>query len=194
MYATPATAFSIPQVVRHKETGELLITREPPAAPDVAALDPGYAHDRAANYGEWINHKRRELLARRAKERAMTLSFNDLRAANLKRLPLFKDKHGRIAHAIADGSGWSDAEWLQAVVGELGELANVMKKVRRGDLTMEEARAEVSKELADVQIYLDILAFRLGVDLGEATVAKFDEVSRRVGANVFLATPEGVDR
>lgn len=117
----------------------------------------------------------------------MSLNFADLRAANLRRLPQFKDRHGRLAHSQADGGDWSDAEWLQAVVGELGELANMMKKVRRGDLTADDARPDIAKELADVAIYLDILAFRLGVDLGAAIVQKFNEVSDRVGADVKLA-------
>lgn len=116
----------------------------------------------------------------------VSLTFDDLRAANLKRLPLFKNSRGEVAHSEADGSDWSNGEWLTAVCGELGELANLVKKVRRGDFTIEEARADLAKELADVQIYLDILAFRLGVDLGQATVEKFNEVSRRVGVDVKL--------
>ena len=37
----------------------------------------------------------------------------------------------------------------------------------------EEAQQQLADELADVQTYLDILAMRLGVDLGRATMAKF---------------------
>jgi hypothetical protein len=37
-----------------------------------------------------------------------------------------------------------------------------------------------------VQTYLDILAFRAGVDLGEATLQKWNEVSDRVGSTVRL--------
>lgn len=114
------------------------------------------------------------------------LTFDLLREANLARIPLFKNKKGEPAHSEPDGSDWSDAEWLQAVTGELGELANLMKKVRRGDLSADEARVELGKELADVQIYLDILAFRLGVDLGEATRTKWNEVSDRVGVRLHI--------
>ena len=49
------------------------------------------------------------------------------------------------------------------------------------DLTLDEARPDVAKELADVVTYLDLLAFRCGVDLGRATMDKFNEVSERVG-------------
>jgi hypothetical protein len=51
---------------------------------------------------------------------------------------------------------------------------------------------DVADELADVQIYLDLLAANLGVDLEHATISKFNEVSRKKGATVFLRieTPE----
>ena len=113
------------------------------------------------------------------------LTFRALRRANIARIPLFRDRHGRIVHN-ATGSDWSPAQWLQALIGELGEYANVQKKVERGDLTPEEAAPMIRDELADVMCYLDILALQVGVDLGEAVVKKFNEVSIRVGAPVFF--------
>jgi NTP pyrophosphatase (non-canonical NTP hydrolase) len=114
------------------------------------------------------------------------LTFDRLRAANTARLPLFKNKHGDPAHSEPDGSDWSPAQWLQAVVGELGEYANLRKKYERGDIGLEEFLQEAHDELADVQTYLDLLAFRLGIDLGAATVDKFNRVSKRVGCDVRL--------
>ncbi len=124
------------------------------------------------------------------------LSFNTLRDANMQRLPRFKNKHGELAHAKPDGSDWSPAQWLQAVIGELGEYANIRKKFERGDLTAEEFAVEAAKELADVQIYLDILALRAldqpgqphpdGINLGEATRAKFNEVSKRISCPIYI--------
>ena len=114
------------------------------------------------------------------------LTFNTLRRGNLKRLPLFKNRQGGPAHSSPDGFDWSPAQWLQAVVGELGEYANLMKKVERGDLTMDEARPMLADELADVQCYLDLLAYRVGVDLGDATMKKWNEVSRRVECGIYI--------
>ena len=88
------------------------------------------------------------------------LTFRTLRLANMQRLPLFRDAKGRTCHTEVDGSDWSPAQWLQAVVGELGEYANLRKKCERGDLTPEEAKPMLADELADVVIYLDILAAR----------------------------------
>ena len=125
------------------------------------------------------------------------LTFNTLRGANRARLPQFKNKHGQPAHSMPDGSDWSPAQWLQAVLGELGEYANLRKKFERGDLSPQEFEQLAADELADVQTYLDLLALRCldrreavhptGVDLGRATMSKFNRVSERVGSTVRVA-------
>ncbi len=118
------------------------------------------------------------------------LNLRILRQANVARLPKFKNRKGEPAHSKADGSDWALSAWANAVCGELGEAANLIKKIERGDYTLEEKREELGKELADVLTYLDILAFRAGVDLGRATIDKFNEVSRRVEAAVYLVGQE----
>lgn len=114
------------------------------------------------------------------------LSFRTLREANRQRLPEFKNKKGLPAHSEPDGSDWSPAQWLQAVVGELGEYANIRKKFERGDIDEAEFNIEAKKELADVMCYLDILADQLKIDLSDAVKEKFNEVSIRVGSRVYL--------
>ena len=128
------------------------------------------------------------------------LSLATLRKANMQRLPQFKNKHGQPAHTMPDGSDWSPAQWLQAVVGELGEYSNVRKKYERGDITFEEFRVLAAKELADVQTYLDLLALRCldhgehvhhtGIDLAHATVEKWNEVSARVACSLRIYDDE----
>lgn len=124
------------------------------------------------------------------------LNFRTLRDANIHRIPTFKNAKGGRAHKKDDGSDWCPAQWLQALTGELGEYANKRKKFERGDITFEEFKVEAAKELADVQIYLDLLALRCldhddyvdpeGIDLGQASVDKFNEVSVRVDSPVFI--------
>lgn len=114
------------------------------------------------------------------------LTFRTLREANMKRLPLFKNAKGKKAHSKDDGSDWSPASWLQAAVGELGEYANLRKKVERGDLTLEEAKSDLGDELADVVIYLDILAAQLGIDLGNAVMNKWNKTSKKVGVPLYI--------
>lgn len=130
------------------------------------------------------------------KQNTFQLTFDNLRKANMLRVGQFLNSKGLPAHTKADGSDWSPAQWLQAVVGELGEYANFRKKFERGDITLEEFEVQARKELADVQTYLDLLALRCldtneavhptGVHLGDATADKFNTVSRRVGVGVFL--------
>ena len=117
------------------------------------------------------------------------LTFDVLRAANTMRLPLFRDAKGNIAHPHPTGADWSPGEWVCAVTGELGELANIIKKVRRGDVAVADVRDEIANELADVACYLDILALQFGVDLGDAVATKFNKVSQRVRAPVVILPP-----
>lgn len=106
------------------------------------------------------------------------LTFNVLRQANEFRLKTAKYKKCE--------DSWTTAHWLQALVGELGELANIMKKVDRGDFVFDKVKTDIENELADVQTYLDILAFKMGIDLGEVTIRKFNEVSNRIGSMVKI--------
>lgn len=117
----------------------------------------------------------------------MSLTFDQLREANLKRLPRFKNSRGELAHNPELGvNDWTPAQWLQALVGEVGEYANIRKKYERGDIDLETFHAEAEKELADVQTYLDLLAASLAINLGDVTRSKFNEVSLRVGVAVYL--------
>lgn len=132
------------------------------------------------------------------------LSFNILRDANLRRLPLFKNKNNEAAHITNDGSDWSLSQWVNATVGEVGELAEMVllataikslgkignwaKKIDRKDFNLDAVRDEIANELADVQGYLDLLAYRAGIDLGQATVDKWNEVSRRIGVDLRIST------
>ena len=107
------------------------------------------------------------------KERAKTFTFNELRKANISRCE-------QSYHKIEE---WSEQDWACALAGEVGELCNFLKKKRRGQ---EVSPIKIAKEIADVQLYLDLLAARLNVDLAEVTINKFNEVSRRKKSNIKL--------
>lgn len=74
--------------------------------------------------------------------------------------------------------GWAAADWITAVVGELGELANLLKKRRRGEDIDPQA---IEDEWADTFTYLDLLAECLRIDPMPAVLRKFDQVSERIG-------------
>ncbi len=107
------------------------------------------------------------------------LQFRDLRDANLTRVALYRT--GDSDHL----NSWSETDWACAAAGEMGEMCNFIKKRRRGeDIPLE----TVGKEMADTVIYIDLLAARMGIDLGMAVRRKFNEVSLRDPntAHIFL--------
>jgi NTP pyrophosphatase (non-canonical NTP hydrolase) len=101
------------------------------------------------------------------------MHFKDLREANIQRCE-------QSYHPVRE---WSPPEWLMCATGELGELAGAMKLRRRGQHVPDEV---IAHEIADVIIYLDLLAASLGIDLEEAVRRKFNIVSDRVGSSIKL--------
>lgn len=66
-----------------------------------------------------------------------------------------------------------------ALGGEVGELQNIIKKAWRGDFEIEEMIEDIELELADIQIYLELLARSMRLDLTDAVHAKMPEVRRK---------------
>lgn len=86
----------------------------------------------------------------------------------------------KLFHPGSDRSAWWPIElWALAIAGEAGELANVCKKLVRGDFPMNQARPLILAELADVVTYCDLAFTRLGASTAVELVRKFNEVSRR---------------
>lgn len=85
-------------------------------------------------------------------------------------------------------TNWSLPEWGNALSGETGELCNVIKKIHRGDFSLEEANEKelIADEAADIVTYLDLLCQKAGIDLGTAIVNKFNKVSEKIGSDVKI--------
>ena len=101
------------------------------------------------------------------------LGFQELRDANVRRC---EESFFALDH-------WSPTDWACALAGEVGEACNLVKKLRRGE---EVEPYRIGYELADTVIYADLLAARLGLDLGELVRTKFNIVSDRKGSTVKL--------
>lgn len=91
------------------------------------------------------------------------LTFAALRDANMRRLPTFRNAKGELSHSRADGSDWSLNDWFTALAGECGELEEAL--LGSGHAT---AEGPIADEMADVAIYLDILAYQVGADMTAA--------------------------
>lgn len=72
---------------------------------------------------------------------------------------------------------------ITALAGEVGELANITKKIVRGDTTLPEQRGALGEEMADVFIYLMKLSRQLDVDLERAYLSKMAINAKRFPAS-----------
>jgi NTP pyrophosphatase (non-canonical NTP hydrolase) len=107
------------------------------------------------------------------------MRFETLRAANLSRCSRWHP--GGL-------SEWSLSDWSVATAGELGEALNVVKKLNRerdgiagNTVAAAELHSQLADEIADVAIYLDIMAASEGIDLSSAIASKFNRTSEKVG-------------
>ena len=76
---------------------------------------------------------------------------------------------------------WPWYLWALCVAGESGELCNRVKKILRGDNSLESQREKLLGELADVITYSDLMISALGADTEQVIWKKFNTVSRRRG-------------
>ncbi len=105
------------------------------------------------------------------------LSLADLREVNARRAARWHD----------GAEPWTGADWSNAMCGEAGEAANMVKKYRRIEtgiaqpsaMTRDEIIYGLADEIADVVIYADLLAEHYAIDLAEAVRRKFNVVSDR---------------
>jgi NTP pyrophosphatase (non-canonical NTP hydrolase) len=109
------------------------------------------------------------------------MHFKGFSAANRRRC----EAPNGFNHAL---SSWSLFDWFTATAGELGEAANIAKKLNRvrdgipGNTDSPEVlRQNLADELADTFIYLDLLAQSQGICLEEAVLFKFNKTSEKIG-------------
>lgn len=76
---------------------------------------------------------------------------------------------------------WTLQDWGCSLAGEVGELCNMLKKLRRGDFTLKILRKKILAELADIITCADLMTTELEASTGDELLEKFGEVSRRVG-------------
>ena len=107
------------------------------------------------------------------------LTFSTMRRAN----------QNRLRESYPMRHKFDAAYWGNALAGETGEACNIIKKIinEREGITIE----DLAKELADILAYLDLTAAYFGIDLEAAYIAKFNEVSERVGSIIRIDPDTG---
>ncbi len=148
---------------RGKEEGYTL------AICDIEAFVSGVGFKQLAHrirIGEMIGCGADEVLDRR-------ISFDEFNKMNTARCT-------DVYHPIDQ---WSPTDWGCALAGEVGEMLNLVKKLKRGeDIPL----PDLANEAGDIVAYLDLLCTRLGFSLGLAAVEKFNIVSKRLNSKYLF--------
>jgi NTP pyrophosphatase (non-canonical NTP hydrolase) len=94
-------------------------------------------------------------------------------------LDILRDANSKRRQEFRPERATSLPEWGNALAGEVGELCNLIhhKFVQGRDVN----RYALGSEVADVLIYLDLLAADLGLNISEEVTRKFNETSRKNG-------------
>ena len=107
----------------------------------------------------------------------MSLTFKELAHVNAERCK-------RWHHA--DTEPWTGADWSNAMCGEAGEAANVVKKLRRHETGTANPvldppggslREMLGHEIADTILYAFLLADHYCINVERAVIQKFNSVS-----------------
>lgn len=113
-------------------------------------------------------------------------SYEQFSKANLNRC---QSTHG-FNHSL---SSWSASDWLVALLGELGEAANVIKKIKRAQEgvrgnkeSLETLYLKLEEELGDTFVYFDLLCQSLGHNAFELGVKAFNRKSVELDYPVTL--------
>lgn len=109
------------------------------------------------------------------------MKFSEFSKANRERC----ESPSGFNHRLAD---WSPSDWMTALMGELGEAANVVKKLNRfrdgipgNTESKAQLEAKLRRELADTFVYLDLLFQSLGTTVEEQVVDVFNAKSAQIG-------------
>ena len=112
------------------------------------------------------------------------MDTTDFSRRNLKRC----ESQNGFNHKLDD---WSASDWMVATLGELGEAANVLKKLNRcrdgipgNDVTESALFSMLEDEMADAFIYMDLFCQAMGIDIGDAVERKFAKTSEKIGYEV----------
>lgn len=141
----------------------------------VALRTPDYTMTRVPNtIRQSIADVIEELLASTGPTAAECLAMEDLRAANIARDKEWNTGSERVSLAFRG----------LELAGEVGEACNVLKKLERmriGLVGSTDTPEHLAEELADVVICADLIAMDVGIDLGDAIIAKFNATSKKNG-------------
>jgi NTP pyrophosphatase (non-canonical NTP hydrolase) len=129
----------------------------------------------------------------------MTITWDQIDEANVERAHVWHQ----------DSTPWTVDMWLTAFVGELGEFANILKKINRlesnitsrpSEQDMADLLLAAEEEFADMTLYFFLLMYHFELKMDQhpnvygdvklATIRKFNKTSKEMGFDITL--PESI--
>lgn len=68
---------------------------------------------------------------------------------------------------------------IVCMLGEFGEFSNLVKKVKRGDFSLDEIREQMNEEFIDIFIYLVKIANQLNIDIEKEYLIKMKKNEKK---------------
>lgn len=94
--------------------------------------------------------------------------------------------HQRSEEIFPQCSSWTASDWFLELTGEIGEAANIIKKLNRGDQNHEELYLKLQDEFSDIFLCLLLNSFYHNIDLEKSIPIKFNRSSRDRGSKTRL--------
>lgn len=66
-----------------------------------------------------------------------------------------------------------------ALTGEVGETANIIKKINRGDCSLQAQKENLEEEIVDIFIYVIKLVYQLDMDIEQGYIKKMKKNKER---------------
>lgn len=66
-----------------------------------------------------------------------------------------------------------------SLVGEIGEAANIVKKIHRGDFLLKDVKDKLSEEVIDILIYILKISYQLDLDIEKKYEEKMNRNKKR---------------
>jgi NTP pyrophosphatase (non-canonical NTP hydrolase) len=114
----------------------------------------------------------------------MSLSIDEIKRIQ-KQFDLEHSVNGKGFYCDINETNINELEHLAVcLTGELGEFCNLLKKVVRGDLKLDDTKEEMSEELADCFIYLIKISNQFNVDIEAEFLKKLDKNQARFDKSI----------
>lgn len=68
---------------------------------------------------------------------------------------------------------------IVCMLGEFGEFSNIIKKVKRGDFSLDDKEEEMKEEFIDIFIYMIKIANQLNIDIEREYISKMQKNEKK---------------